>query len=187
MKIKKSCKKCGESNLDKLLKDTSKGKLQIRNICNKCRWVQQAEWISKNPKKIQCYVKKTQQRQKIDRKDPKNSARFILMDYVRDDRKRGLENELDLEFVKEQIAKGCSYCGETEIRMSLDRIDNTRGHTRDNVVPACHRCNYVRLNMPYEAWLGIAPAMRKAREKGAFGDWMQKTRTGRKSRAGDGT
>lgn len=55
--------------------------------------------------------------------------------------------------------------------MTLDRIDNERGHVRDNVHPACYRCNVLRGNMPYHAWTIIAPAVRKAQEAGLFRNW----------------
>ena len=81
-------------------------------------------------------------------------------------------NDLTVEFV-EGILSSCSYCGETEkIQLSIDRIDNKRGHLQDNVVPACVRCNIVRRDMPYEAWLMLAPAMKKAKEAGLLGDWL---------------
>ena len=54
---------------------------------------------------------------------------------------------------------------------SIDRINNDQGHVLDNVVPACARCNYLRRDMPHEAWLILVPAVRLARESGAFGDW----------------
>lgn len=60
--------------------------------------------------------------------------------------------------------------------MTLDRIDNDKGHTQDNVVPACIRCNYVRKNMPYEAWIVVAEGMRKAREAGLFEGWSGRVR-----------
>jgi len=60
--------------------------------------------------------------------------------------------------------------------MTLDRIDNDKGHTQDNVVPACIRCNYARRSMPYEAWLVVAKGMREAREQGLFGDWTGRVR-----------
>jgi hypothetical protein len=55
--------------------------------------------------------------------------------------------------------------------MTLDRVDNSIGHIKSNVVPACTRCNYTRRDMPYEAWLLIAKSMRKAREAGMFDNW----------------
>lgn len=83
------------------------------------------------------------------------------------------ENDLSHEFVLEQFEKSCTYCGATqdEIRLTLDRVDNSLGHLKTNVVPACRRCNFIRRDMPFEAWLVVAKGMRKAREKGLFGDW----------------
>lgn len=105
-----------------------------------------------------------------------NPSSAIYADSRKSDKKKGRANDLTKEFIKKQIEKGCSYCGETESRMTLDRIDNGRGHTMDNVVPACIRCNYFRRDMPYEAWLVIAPAMREVRERGLLGDWNIRTR-----------
>lgn len=87
------------------------------------------------------------------------------------DRRRGLKCDLTLEWVENAIKNGCFYCGETAVRMSLDRIDNDLGHTTDNVQPACARCNFLRGTMPYEAWVHLIPSIREAREMGLFGDW----------------
>jgi len=79
---------------------------------------------------------------------------------------------MTVEFIQNLISQGCIYCGETTLRMTLDRKDNDLAHVKTNVVPACIRCNYARGNMPYEAWLFLAPGMRAAREAGVFGDWV---------------
>jgi hypothetical protein len=100
-----------------------------------------------------------------------NVARAILADTRRADNRRGRANDLDLAFIDENIKLPCSYCGDAEIRRSLDRIDNSLGHLRENVVVACERCNYLRRDMPYPAWLVVAKAMRQARLKGLFGGW----------------
>jgi 5-methylcytosine-specific restriction endonuclease McrA len=43
--------------------------------------------------------------------------------------------------------RACSYCG-TDLKKKrghkLDRIDNRRGYTLDNVVPCCARCNNIK-------------------------------------------
>ena len=39
----------------------------------------------------------------------------------------------------------CMYCGSVE-RLTLDRIDNNGGHTKDNTVVACNWCNMMRGN-----------------------------------------
>jgi hypothetical protein len=95
-----------------------------------------------------------------------------VLDSRNSDRKAGRKgHDLDWAFVKEVTSKGCSYCGETSLRMTLDRIDNDRAHSKSNVVPACIRCNYLRGSMPYSAWLHIVPAVRSARDLGLFGSW----------------
>lgn len=98
-------------------------------------------------------------------------ARWLLVDVKRWDRKQGLVGDLDKEFVEAAVETACTYCGETELMMTLDRIDNSIGHLKSNVVPACLRCNYLRRDMPYTAWYALLPAIRAAREAGLFGTW----------------
>jgi hypothetical protein len=57
--------------------------------------------------------------------------------------------------------------------MTLDRIDNSIGHLMSNVNPCCYRCNYIRANMPYAAWLSIVPAIRATFELGLFAAWTK--------------
>lgn len=38
------------------------------------------------------------------------------------------------------LTKACIYCGDT-YRIGADRIDNKKGHTKDNIVPCCYECN----------------------------------------------
>ena len=35
----------------------------------------------------------------------------------------------------------------------LDRVDNTRGHTLDNVVPCCYKCNTFKMTRSFEQFL----------------------------------
>jgi hypothetical protein len=96
----------------------------------------------------------------------------IMADCKKFDKKHGFcEFDLDSEFVLSLISTGCHYCGETKLRMTLDRIDNAAGHTRTNVLPCCLRCNYIRGSMPFDAWMELVPAIRKAKELGLFGTW----------------
>lgn len=88
------------------------------------------------------------------------------------DKQKGFENDLEVEFVKEMISCGCIYCGdENPSRMTLDRIDNRKGHTKDNVLPSCIRCNTIRRDMPFDAWTFLIPYIEKARKRGLFGNW----------------
>lgn len=111
-------------------------------------------------------------RDKTARKSGLNVERLILKDSKMTDKVKGLDNDLDLDFIKNQIKFGCFYCKNVNIRMTLDRVDNTIGHTKSNVKPACVRCNIIRMNMPYEAWLNLSKAMEDTVKKGLFGDWV---------------
>lgn len=116
------------------------------------------------------------------RRNPDYVAYYILRDSRYQDKSKGRENDLDEKFIAEMISHGCSYCGATsdEVRIGLDRINNSLGHLKSNVVPACIRCNNTRRDMPIEAWLIVAEGMRKAREQGKFGNWDGCTKRGRK-------
>jgi hypothetical protein len=101
-----------------------------------------------------------------------NVPAAIFEDSRKTDRKADLYNDLTLDFVQALASNPCVYCGTTSVRMSLDRKDNSKGHTKDNVVRGCVRCNYTRGDMPYEAWVVVADGMRKAVELDLFGSWV---------------
>lgn len=111
------------------------------------------------------------QKESAERKDPNFRAKYILKDAVSTDRNMNRKTDLDLAWIQSQISLGCSYCGCKSIKMSLDRIDNSLGHLKTNVVPACMRCNFIRKTMPYDAWLCVVPGIKAAYEQGLFGDW----------------
>lgn len=54
--------------------------------------------------------------------------------------------DIDIDWMIENIlTKECIYCGDSH-RVGCDRIDNNKGHTRENVVPCCIECNTARNN-----------------------------------------
>lgn len=110
-------------------------------------------------------------RVKLERLNNTNRATYLYQDSRRSDRKKNLDNDLDREFIERALEKPCHYCGAEEGQMTVDRVDNSIGHLKSNVVTACYRCNIVRGSMPFEAWAVIAPAMKEAYNKGLFGDW----------------
>ena len=108
----------------------------------------------------------------ISRWRQKNLCSVLYSGCKQQDKRHGFVGfDLDQEFIRTLISSGCRYCGETELKMTLDRIDNNAGHTKANVLPCCLRCNYIRGSMPFDAWMAIVPAIRKAREAGLFGLW----------------
>lgn len=117
-------------------------------------------------------ARKSYERESLERKMGKNLAKWIVVSSKNNDRNRRRENDLTEEFVQNMIADGCSYCGDTAIRVGLDRIDNSIGHLKSNVVAACCRCNLIRGEMPYAAWLRLIPAIKQAFKDGLFGSWL---------------
>lgn len=65
----------------------------------------------------------------------------------------------------------CRYCGLTPSG-GLDRIDNTAGHERTNVVPCCMTCNGILGDLPEEVKNLLASGLRKARERGHLDNWI---------------
>ena len=73
-----------------------------------------------------------------------NIEQSMIKDYKRSDKKKNRICDLTIEWVKENItSKKCIYCGDTK-NIGCDRIDNNKGHTKDNVQPCCKNCNYIR-------------------------------------------
>ena len=82
------------------------------------------------------------------------SMKSVIDSYKRNAKKRGIEYNLTEEQFKEITQKDCYYCGAKPnnvakrkgcngryIYNGIDRIDNTRGYTADNVTSCCHLCN----------------------------------------------
>lgn len=175
---KRTCTKCEATKPETDFYKNGKGRKSYCKSCdNKARSKRPTSQLSPEAYgRKQEWFRKNAAKQKRERKAGINTAKYIYWDSRRDDRRKGFENDLTKPFIQEQIEKGCSYCGEQNLRMTLDRIDNSRGHTKNNVVPACLRCNYVRGNMPYEAWVVVARGMKQATEQGLFGNWTGRCR-----------
>lgn len=90
--------------------------------------------------------------QKQYRQTPFGRASYLVNNYNQSDKKynRG-RGDLTSEWIVENIfTKPCHYCGETDwSKIGCDRIDNSKPHTEDNVVPCCEECNRKRQKMDY--------------------------------------
>lgn len=63
---------------------------------------------------------------------------------------RELEWSISLEDYSLLLNQSCYYCGRklaTIKGVSLDRIDNQKGYSKDNVLPSCGICNIIRSNI----------------------------------------
>lgn len=74
----------------------------------------------------------------------KYRERFLIRGYTAMDKKRGFDTDLTFEWMRANITnKPCHYCKQLG-DVGCDRVDNTKGHTMDNVVPCCCDCNRTR-------------------------------------------
>lgn len=170
--MKRICTKCNRSEPDVLFGTYRNGNaLRTRSICRQC-FTSYTEDSKRRTGALRRKRQRYNEKIKVQRKQNRSIDRWIVIDSKGYDRKHEFENDLDREFVRRLITNPCCYCGEDSIRMTLDRIDNSKGHTKRNVRACCIRCNYIRKNMPYTAWLVVAVGVRMARRLGLFGAWI---------------
>ena len=146
------------------------GKKYRNHLCSSCRSEYKKKYPT-NPESQNKANKNSQEKKKALRQSGTCDERFVYEDCKSWDKKQGFKFDLTVEQIWDIISAGCSYCGETQIKIGLDRVDNDQGHVLNNVVAACTRCNYLKRDMPQEAWLIMVPSVRLARESGAFGGW----------------
>lgn len=80
----------------------------------------------------------------------KGRAVQLINRYKKYDRDNGYETNITTDQLVKLWDDGCCYCGETDWhKLGADRIDNNKGHTIDNVVCACKKCNIERRNFPF--------------------------------------
>lgn len=117
---------------------------------------------------------KSKKKEKEKRKNLESQELFLFKDSRRQDLVRGRQNDLTIDFIKNLIKEGCSYCGAGPVnktKLSLDRIDNSLGHLQTNVVSSCLKCNLIRRDMPYAAWLHILPKIKECYALGLLDGW----------------
>ena len=88
--------------------------------------------------------------------------------YQKGAKKRNLIFDIPFDLFLSLIEKPCKYCGALPYKKpstryfgtvaynGLDRADNTKGYTIDNIVPCCHRCNQSKSNLTlneFQKWI----------------------------------
>ncbi|MBA4311363.1 MAG: hypothetical protein C0417_01915 [Chlorobiaceae bacterium] len=76
----------------------------------------------------------------------RDKASKMCSAYKFKDKRKRYEYDLNIEWlIKNILYQRCIYC-HSDIHVGCDRVDNNKGHTKDNVVPCCFICNTVRGN-----------------------------------------
>lgn len=130
------------------------------------RYLQKKEEIlEKRKQHYQENKEKTLEKQKNYYKTPMGRAQWLVQGYKREDKKYGRgECTLTAKWVVDNIfTSKCHYCGESNWhKLGCDRIDNSKPHTMDNVVPCCYECNCKRSSKSYEEFLAECNKINKA-------------------------
>jgi hypothetical protein len=69
----------------------------------------------------------------------------------------------------------CFYCGETHAK-GLDRKDSNLGHSEDNVVPCCEKCNIILGDIPFSAKELLIDGLTKIKTQGFLDSWTIPTK-----------
>ena len=153
-----------------------------QKICSKCHKTKDKSCFSTFRKKEHhhpncraCLNKRNRDLSRKHSRDPSKRVKILLRSCRYYDKKKGYYHDLTEKYV-EQILICCKYCGQAKSDkegnvLTLDRIDNSLGHCKDNVVAACKRCNFIKNTMPNKAWLAIVPSVKSAAQSGLFDGW----------------
>lgn len=148
------CTKCEkEFPLEMFTKDKSKPD-GYRHECKECRSKHNKQRYIDNRDKI---IEQTKQYAAEHREEkrkywneyyhtPINHCECLIKGYKKMDKKRfGTDETCDItkEWMLQQIEMhNCRYCGENDLfKLGLNRLDNTKPHTKDNVEVCCGDCN----------------------------------------------
>lgn len=109
---------------------------------------QMKKWRDDNSRYYIDYYKENKNKlheyRKLYNKTQYGRAAYLLNRYKQSDKKhnRG-EVDFDAQWIIDNIfSKPCAHCGETDwLKIGCNRLDNSKGHTKDNVEPCCGKCN----------------------------------------------
>lgn len=126
-------------------------------ICIKCgkefeKYLTHANYTSKLCKHCNQTQKnqdaKREDRVRIFKQEKLKNIPSYYKDYINSAFKRGYAMDLQFDDFKELVQKPCYYCNtykDDELN-GIDRIDNTKGYTKENAVACCGVCNRMKLN-----------------------------------------
>jgi 5-methylcytosine-specific restriction endonuclease McrA len=156
-KISERHKKYREINKEKLRKKSREWHYEnIEKVAKRKK-----EWRNKNKVHISQYYKEYQinNRDKVNVKTQRYRAN-----------KRTLPNELTHEQwvgIKNHFSNKCAYCGKEEMLEQEHFIPSSNGgeFTKNNIVPACRRCNASKNSKSFFEWYPNTEYYSKQREK----------------------
>lgn len=86
-------------------------------------------------------------------KPRRTKPEWRFAEYKRSAERTGRVFEFTLEEFLEFVDKPCFYCGEIPPAVGVDRVDNDVGYTKENSVPCCSTCNWMKKSLPQEVFV----------------------------------
>jgi hypothetical protein len=134
MKMRK-CSKCKESfpATSKYFSVNNSNVDELYAYCRKCHSKYNTEMLNCNPKRLR---KREEWNNSID-------GRFAFL------KGRAVYKNFEFTLTKDDLAylvsTPCAYCGEIQENFNgVDRVDSSKGYTKDSCVSCCKLCNYMK-------------------------------------------
>ena len=161
-------KKCATCNISKILSEFHKKGISGHSCyCKTCSKIYRANYYQINKEKsarqlIEYRIKnkdKVQESRRVYWAKNRDRYRFVRAAYKKTDRghkmaryhsyqtcakQRGLSFPLSHDEFFSFWQKPCHYCGQEIKDIGIDRIDNSIGYDRGNMVPCCSYCNWMK-------------------------------------------
>lgn len=145
--------------------------MEVRKTCTTCGATETHRWRL-GPTCARCY-ERCPTRQKYRNERRRRYARTPLgqfKQHLNSCKKRNTTNALSFDEFHRKRGP-CFYCSgdPPETGAGLDRIDNSKGYTFDNVIPCCTNCNYLRSDLltvqETKAVVSLLMRLRRTRKK----------------------
>lgn len=170
----KNCNKCGETKHTNCFYEKA-------IVCKECRIKETTEWRNNNLKKRKIYEKDYAKNHKKDKQEYDKQYSIENADKIRRYNKlqrllvlenrfaiwkagakqRGIEWTLNIENLKE-LPLICHYTNdqltlepEKTNTISIDRVDNTKGYHKNNIVLCCLSVNYMKQSLDVNTFISL--------------------------------
>lgn len=153
----------------KCIVDSCERKQEARGYCGthdmKLRRSGTLEYIRETPEyKNRWLEARVTEVSKIDKIRDPNSRGFLAVNIIGDIRNKARKRQIpwDLENIEAYnlIISKCHYCGLDPkwpiARSGIDRVDNFKGYTKENVVACCYTCNTakgIKTQVEFKEWV----------------------------------
>ncbi len=167
MELTKVCSRCDvEKPVVSFKRYTEKRKRHLRRgVCQLCRGRQHRASCSPEQKEATREYHRQYHRA--------NPWRARIKAYQHHDKVKGRES-IGMALALELMSKNpCFYCGtDDRYELGLDRVDNSQGHSIDNVRVCCMTCNFILGDLPVRAKDLLREGLRSIKQAGILDDYI---------------